>query len=74
MKELFKYIEYGIDIRRNADATYTVFTIPTQHFKINSLEELTPERFELAIKDLEELEKIQREMMEHFWKNWTENT
>jgi hypothetical protein len=62
MEKIFKYIEYGIDIRRTADAKYEVFTIPTQRFKIDSLEELTPERFEKAIKDFEEREKMQAEI------------
>ena len=58
MKELLKYIENGISINGNPKDGYTVFTIPTQHFKISSLEELTPDRFERAIKSFEKREKL----------------
>lgn len=48
MNELIPYIKTGITIELK-DHEYQVFTIPTQHFIVNSLEELTPERFELEI-------------------------
>lgn len=48
MNELIPYIKTGITIELKDDK-YQVFTIPTQHFIVNSLEELTPERFELEI-------------------------
>lgn len=46
MKELIEYVKDGITIIKNNDGTYRIFTIPTQHFSVDSLEELTPERFE----------------------------
>lgn len=70
MKDLIKYIEYGIDIKRNADATYSVFTIPTQHFNINSLDELTPERFEKAISHQNKREELQLAIMEMAFGNF----
>ena len=42
------YIAEGITINKTNDG-YRVFTIPTQHFNIKELDELTPERFELEI-------------------------
>lgn len=52
-----KYIVDGIDIRRTYDGDYIVFTIPTQHFKIASLDELTNERFEIEIERQKQYEK-----------------
>ena len=40
-KELLKFIENGMSIVGNPTKGYTIFTVPTQHFKISSLEELT---------------------------------
>ncbi len=66
MKKLFKYIIEGISIDKNRDGSYRVFTIPTQHFNINSLSELTPERFELAILKFEERKELENKMFEEF--------
>jgi hypothetical protein len=44
-----KYIADGITIDKTKNG-YRVFTIPTQHFNIVNLDELTNERFEEAIK------------------------
>lgn len=63
MEKLLKYMEDGIDVRKNNNGTYTVFTIPTQHFEISSLKELTEERFEKAIEDLKKREEIESEML-----------
>jgi hypothetical protein len=57
MKEILKYIETGISIDGNPKDGYKVFTIPTQHFKISSLEDLTPSKFEEMIKRQEDYEK-----------------
>ena len=46
MKDLIPYIKDGLTIERKLDGGYRVFTIPTQHFSVDSLEDLTPERFE----------------------------
>ena len=62
MKEILKYIETGISINGNPKDGYTVFIIPTQHFKISSLEELTPSKFEEMIKRQEEYEKSSSEL------------
>jgi hypothetical protein len=45
MKNILEYIKEGITIRGNPEEGYEVFTIPTQHFRIKTLEELTPQKF-----------------------------
>ena len=50
MKEIIKYIEQGISIEGNPNDGYLVFTIPTLYFKISSLEDLIPSKFEEMIK------------------------
>ena len=62
MKEILKYIETGISIDGNPKDGYKVFTIPTQHFKISSLEDLTPSKFEEMIKRQEDYEKQSSEL------------
>lgn len=59
LNSIEKYIIDGITIDGNPKKGYTVFTIPTQHFRISSLSELTPERFERAQKEWRELEELQ---------------
>lgn len=49
MKEIEKYIKDGITITGNPEKGYRVFTIPTQHFDIKTLEELTSDKFEHEI-------------------------
>jgi hypothetical protein len=44
LSELKEWIKDGIDIRKTNDG-YFVFTIPTQHFEIKELDELTPAKF-----------------------------
>ena len=63
MKELFKYIEDGLTITK-IDGGYNVFTTITQHFKISSLDELTTERFEKAIKNLKERTDFEKMMID----------
>jgi hypothetical protein len=56
--EIYEYIKNGITINGDPVGGYQVFTIPTQHFKIDSLHQLTPETFEREIqkqKDHDEL-------------------
>ena len=48
MIELKEWIEDGITIRKTNDG-YQVFTIPTQHFDIKELNELTPDRFKAEV-------------------------
>ena len=62
MKEIVKYIEYGITISKT-DVGYRVFTIPTQHFNISSLEELTPKRFEEEIEQQKKCEETQADLL-----------
>jgi len=62
MKELEKYIKDGITIRKT-DHGYNVFTIPTQHFEVESLDMLTVEAFEEAIKNQLDLEDLQAELI-----------
>ena len=58
MEKFAKYIDSGkLEVRRNSNGTYTVFTCPTQHFDVNSLDELTVDRFEKEIENFEESRK-----------------
>ena len=74
-KSLFPYIKEGIDIKKTSTG-YVIFTIPTQHFKIKSLDELTPERFELEIQKEKDIQDAQNKLFEEIWndgqnkKNW----
>jgi hypothetical protein len=43
-----EWIEDGITIRKTNDG-YQVFTIPTQHFEIKELNELTSDRFKAEV-------------------------
>jgi hypothetical protein len=47
--DIEKYFKKGITITKKKDC-YEIFTIATQHFKVNSLNELTNELFEEKIK------------------------
>jgi hypothetical protein len=53
----------SLTINRN-NSTFNIFTIPTQHFTINSLDELTTERILLEIKKHEDNEKA----IDELWK------
>jgi hypothetical protein len=72
MKGLDKYVGkcFHIDFEPKENS-FKVFTIPTQHFYIESLGELTPERFELEIKKQNEFrEQTRKNLIEVFeWKN-----
>jgi hypothetical protein len=57
-----RYLISGIDITKRENG-YTVFTIPTQHFEITNLDELTNQRFEDEIKRQEKYEKDSSELM-----------
>ena len=56
-----KYIIDGISIDKTKDG-YRVFTIPTQHFNILDLNELTNERFEQEIKRQEKVIDVESEI------------
>jgi len=62
MEDIIKYIEYGVTIKK-ANIGYRVFTIPTQHFNIDSLEELTPDKFEEEIENQKESDRLQNELI-----------
>jgi ribosomal protein S4E len=51
-----KYIIDGITIDKTKEG-YRVFTIPTQHFNIVDLDELTNDRFDLEIERQKQYEK-----------------
>ena len=51
-----EWIESGISIRREAGNKYSVFTTQTQHFIVDSLEELTPNRFRLEVEKRKRIE------------------
>ena len=60
-----KYIIDGITINKKKDG-YRVFTIPTQHFDIFNLDELTNDRFDLEIKRQEKYERNSSELIKLF--------
>ena len=60
--KIYEYIKNGITINGDPVGGYQVFTIPTQHFKIDSLHQLTPETFENAIQKQKELDELTSEM------------
>jgi hypothetical protein len=62
MIELKEWIKDGIDIRKTNEG-YNVFTIPTQHFGIKELDELTPERFEKEVERQKKSIELQNEML-----------
>ncbi len=62
MIELVEWIEDGITIRKT-NMGYQVFTIPTQHFDINDLSELTPERFKVEVEKQERNIEMQNELL-----------
>ena len=62
MIELKEWIEDGITIRKTNDG-YQVFTIPTQHFDINDLSELTPNRFKSEVERYQKNIEMQNELL-----------
>ena len=68
MIELKEWIKDGIDIRKTNEG-YVVFTIPTQHFNIKELDELTSERFELEIANQKKSEELQKELFGEYFKD-----
>ena len=61
MIELKEWIEDGMTIDKK-NVGYRVFTIPTQHFDINDLSELTPERFKVEVERQEKQQQWQSEL------------
>jgi hypothetical protein len=66
-----KYIINGLTIDKTKEG-YRVFTIPTQHFNIVNLDELTNEKFEHEIKKQEKYQKDSSEMIK-LWMEESEN-
>jgi hypothetical protein len=60
-----KYIIDGITINKTKEG-YRVFTIPTQHFDIVNLDELTNDRFDYEIKRQEKYQKDSSELINLF--------
>jgi hypothetical protein len=63
-----KYIIDGITINKTKDG-YRVFTIPTQHFNISNLDELTNDRIEEAIKFKNEREDLENQLLKLIYEN-----
>jgi hypothetical protein len=57
-----KYIIDGINIVKTKEG-YRVFTIPTQHFDIVDLDELTNDRFDYEIERQKQYEKDSSELI-----------
>ena len=65
LSELKEWIEGGISIDRNREGGYKVFTIPTQHFDVDRLEDITPERLRFE----EEQEKTYRDLIDNYFRD-----
>jgi hypothetical protein len=63
-----KYIIDGISIDKTKEG-YRVFTIPTQHFNIVNLDELTNERFEDAMKFQNERQDLEYQLIKLMYEN-----
>ena len=61
ISELKEWIEDGITIRKTNNG-YQVFTIPTQHFEIKELDELTPERFKAEVEKQKQVREWETEL------------
>ena len=62
MIQLKEWIEDGITIRKTNDG-YQVFTIPTQHFDVKELDELTPDKFREMVLKQEHFQELQNELL-----------
>jgi hypothetical protein len=62
MIQLKEWIEDGMTIRKTNDG-YQVFTIPTQHFEIKELDELTPDKFREMVLKQEQFQELQNELL-----------
>jgi hypothetical protein len=65
---IYEYIKNGITINGNPIEGYEVFTIPTQHFHIDSLHQLTPQVFEEMIEEQKEYERMSSELWSEVFK------
>jgi hypothetical protein len=62
MIEFKEWIKDGITIDKKNNG-YRVFTIPTQHFDVNDLSELTTERFKAEVEKQERNIEMQNELL-----------
>ena len=65
---IYEFIKNGITITGNPDDGYTVFTIPTQYFKIDNLDELTKWTFENEIRKQREHDELTSEIFKEVQK------
>ena len=66
--KIYEYMKNGITIDGNPIDGYTVFTIPTQHFHIDSLHQLTPETFEREIQKQKQHDELTSEIFKEVQK------
>ena len=62
MVEFAEWIKDGINIR-TTNKGYQVFTIPTQHFDIKELDELTADRFKVEVQKQQKNIEMQNELL-----------
>ena len=62
MIEFKEWIKDGINIRKT-NKGYQIFTIPTQHFDIVELDELTVDRFKVEVQKQERNIEMQNELL-----------
>ena len=62
MIEFKEWIKDGITIDKKNNG-YRVFTIPTQHFDVNDLSELTAERFKAEVEKQKRNTEMQNELL-----------
>jgi hypothetical protein len=67
---IYEFIKNGITITGNPDDGYTVFTIPTQHFKIDNLDELTKWTFENEIRKQKQRDELTSEIFKEVQKEF----
>ena len=67
---IYEYIKNGITIDGNPIDGYKVFTIPTQHFHIDSLHQLTPQVFEEMIEEQKQRDELTSEMFKEIQKEF----
>ncbi len=65
LKTLLPWIKDRIKIDGLSEGGYEVFTVPTQHFHVNSLDEITPERFEFEVEKRAKCEEMIREYLKN---------
>lgn len=62
ISELKEWIEDGITIRKT-NTGYNVFTIPTQHFDVSELAELTPDKFREMVERQNHFRELEAELL-----------